>query len=85
MKKYGESGESHGVDQEDNSEWFRSYDPKADRKAYGDLRKIVGQRATVGDFDGGRQEVSSAFEGGDFDGNNSPDFRRTSRNDGVTK
>jgi hypothetical protein len=56
---------SHGVDQEDNSEFFRSYDPKADRKAYGDLRKIVGQRATVGDFDEGRQEINAQFEGDD--------------------
>jgi hypothetical protein len=56
---------SHGVDQEDNSEYMRSYDPKADRKAYGDLNKIVGQRATVGSFPGGKQEVNSALEGDD--------------------
>jgi hypothetical protein len=56
---------SHGVDREDNSEWFRSADPKADLKAYGDLTKIVGQRATVGDFPGGRQELNAAIEGDD--------------------
>jgi len=26
---------SHGVDQEDNSEWFKTYDKKAVRKQYG--------------------------------------------------
>ena len=63
MKK--SSWRSHGVDQEDNSEFMKSYDPKAVRKAYGDLKKIVGQRATVGDFDGGRQEINAALEGDD--------------------
>jgi len=52
---------SHGVDQEDNSEWFKTYDKKAVRKQYGDLTKIVGQR----DFREGRQELNAAIEGDD--------------------
>jgi hypothetical protein len=32
---------------------------------YGNLKKIVGQRATVGSFPGGRQELNPALEGDD--------------------
>ena len=56
---------SHGVDQEDNSEFFKSSDPKAVRNMYGDLKEIVGQRATVGNFDGGRQKINAQLEGDD--------------------
>jgi hypothetical protein len=34
-KSKGEQWKSHGVDQEDNREWFRSFDKKADRYQYG--------------------------------------------------
>ncbi len=34
-----------GVDREDNSEWFRSFDPKADKFMYG--KKGVGMFATA--------------------------------------
>jgi len=54
-----------GVDREDNSEFMKSYDPKADRRMYGNLKKIVGQRPTVGSFLGGRQELNPALEGDD--------------------
>jgi hypothetical protein len=39
---------ARGVDREDNSEFMKSFDPKADRKAYGDLKKIFGQPRSVG-------------------------------------
>jgi len=56
---------SHGVDQEDNSEWFKSSDPKAIRNMYGDLKDTVGQRANVGSK--GVQDIDSAvvLEGDD--------------------
>jgi len=73
-----------GVDTCDNGEWFRSYDSKADKKAYGTLG--VGMFATaenpqVASSDNAQLEGDDI---GDFgvDGNESADFRRTSRNDG---
>ena len=33
--EYGYKRGARGVDREDNSEWFRSRDPKADRFMYG--------------------------------------------------
>lgn len=32
---YGYERGARGVDREDNSEWFRNFDPKADAKMYG--------------------------------------------------
>ena len=53
----------HGVDQEDNSEWFRSASPKSDRVIYG--QRAVGQLARVGDGDKLKQRVNAQIEGDD--------------------